>query len=515
MSAAPTEGRFTSLYTYTVAIALVWNIIVIGSFLWYVSNASRQTRQHALVESRAHFDKHQAFRFWGASHGGVYVPADERTPPNPHLSHVHEQNIETPSGRQLTLMNPAYMVRQMMEEYSSRYGVKGRITSLKPLRPENAPDQWERAALEQFEQGEDEVAEFAQVDGEPCLRLMRPMVTQTSCLKCHSHQGYEVGDIRGGVSVSVPLAPYLAAERQTRTAMSRTHALIWILGLAGIGGVAWRSRRNTIARERAEESLLQSSRLVSLGQMAAGVAHELNQPLTTISLLAERVEFRQERGMEVTAQMQARWARDIVEQVDRMSGIINHLRAFARDRSQEPHAEVAVNGVVEGALQMTGAQLKSQGIEVHLDLDGNLPAVRGEPFRLEQVVVNLIRNSQDAMEERQDRGGEARGDGRDKRLMIRTRHRRTGDGEVVLEVRDSGVGMSEETRQLLFQPFFTTKDPDKGTGLGLSISRTIVRDHGGRIECASQEDRGTRFRVILPVSPSHGERVPQEMASDD
>lgn len=515
MSVEGGRGRFTSLYTYAVAVALAWNVIVIGSFLWYVSNARRQTRQNTLSESRAHFDKDQAFRLWGASHGGVYVPTDGRTPPNPYLSHVPERDIETPSGHRLTLMNPAYMVRQMMEEHSTLYGVKGRLSSLKPLRPDSSPDQWERRALELFEQGEDEVAEFAEIDGVPHLRLMRPMVVETRCLKCHAHQGYEVGDIRGGVGVSVPLAPYLAAENQTREAMSRTHGLIWILGLAGIGAVAWRGRRNIIAREEAEESMMQSSRLVSLGQMAAGVAHELNQPLTTISLLAERVELRQERGMEVTDQMQAQWARAIVEQVDRMSGIINHLRAFSRDRSHDLHSEVAVNDVVEGALKMTGAQLKSQGIEVHLDLGADLPPVLGEPFRLEQVLLNLIRNSQDAMEERLDPDGEPEGDIREKALAIRTRRRGDGNEEVTLEVEDSGVGMSEETRLLLFQPFFTTKDPDKGTGLGLSISHTIVRDHGGRIECESEEGMGTRFRVILPASSRIGEGAIQEMNIED
>jgi len=487
------------VYAYTVGIALAWNIIVIGSFLWYVSNARRQTRQHALIEGRTHLDRDCAFRMWGASHGGVYVPADERTPPNPSLSHVSERDIESPSGRRLTLMNPAYMMRQLMEEHSTLYGVKGRITSLSPLRAGNAPDQWERGMLEQFEQGKDEVTEFVELEGEPHLRLMRPMVVETRCLRCHAQQGYEVGDIRGGVSASVPMEPYLAAERQTRAAMSRTHGLIWILGLAGIGGAAWRTRHITIARKQAEESLLQSSRLVSLGQMAAGVAHELNQPLTTISLLAERVELRQQRGMEITAQMQAQWSREIVEQVDRMSGIINHLREFSRDRSQEPQDEVVANEVVAGALKMTGAQLKSRGIDVHLDLGGELPPVRGERFRLEQVVLNLIRNAQDAME--------GNGDGWEKTLAIRTR-RRGGPDEVVIEVQDSGGGMSEEIRQLLFQPFFTTKEPDKGTGLGLSISHAIVRDHGGRVECESEEGVGSRFRVVLPASPSRRDEPP-------
>ena len=257
-----------------------------------------------------------------------------------------------------------------------------------------------------------------------------------------------------------------------------------------------------ITRQQAEQSLLQSSRLVSLGHMASGVAHELNQPLTAISLLAERAQLRQERGMEVTAQMQAQWARDTVEQVDRMSGIINRLRAFSRDRARQMHAAVAINEVVEGALQMTGAQLRSHGIAVRLELEPGLPPVQGELYRLEEALLNLIRSNQDAMEEPDDSdGGNAVSD---KTLVIRTRRHAGDDGEVSLEVCDSGVGMDEQTQQLLFQPFFTTKDPDKGTGLGLSIAHTIVRSHGGRIECQSEEGIGTEFRVVLPASPQPG-----------
>ena len=106
-------------------------------------------------------------------------------------------------------MNPAYMLRQIHENFGDLYGVAGKITSLKPLRPENKADQWERAALLSFEKGAKEAWEYTTIDGKPYLRFMRPMLTKKGCLKCHGHQGYKEGDVRGGVSVSVPLATYL------------------------------------------------------------------------------------------------------------------------------------------------------------------------------------------------------------------------------------------------------------------------------------------------------------------
>ena len=111
-------------------------------------------------------------------HGGVYVPVTAETPPNPYLSHIHERDLKTPSGINLTLMNPAYMLRQTMDKYEMRYGIHGHITSLKHFRPETGPDEWEKYALKEFEKGVKEVFDFAEIDGEPYFRFMAPMIYQ-------------------------------------------------------------------------------------------------------------------------------------------------------------------------------------------------------------------------------------------------------------------------------------------------------------------------------------------------
>ena len=249
-------------------------------------------------------------------------------------------------------------------------------------------------------------------------------------------------------------------------------------------------------RNRAEQSLMQSSRLIALGQMAAGMAHELNQPLTVISALAGGMQVRLEEGIEMTPQRLQRWSEDVMEGVDRMSSIIEHLRTFSRDRTEEPHEQVAINEVVRGTLTMTLTQLKSRGIEVDVDLDGDLAPTMGDRYRLEQVLINLVHNARDAVEERQEQTPSSESGDWRMRVDIRTRQEQ---GQVVMEVEDNGVGMDEESRLQALEPFYTTKGPDRGTGLGLSISHAIVKDHGGDIESESREGEGTVFRVRLPL----------------
>ncbi len=227
------SGTFQfSRYVWIVRFA--WTVIIIVLLAVNKYQVHNSTVDIALNEARANFNKDQALRFWAASHGGVYVPENDRTPPNPYLSHIPERDIETPSGVKLTLMNPAYLIRQMNEEFTELYGVSGHLTSLNPLRPENGPDEWEQTALESFENGVTEVIEISEINGEPYMRLMQPMITQEDCLKCHAFQGYQVGDVRGGIGIALPMAPLIIRENKLITTGLVSLGSLWIIGLAGI-----------------------------------------------------------------------------------------------------------------------------------------------------------------------------------------------------------------------------------------------------------------------------------------
>ena len=152
-------------------------------------------------------------------------------------------------------MNPAYMMSQITREFEKLYGIKGRITGQILLNPNNAPDEWESEALEKFDQGVPEVVERADIDGKPYIRLMRPMVMVEGCVPCHGHLGFEVGDIRGGVSVSVPLERYFKAMDKSKKTILATHGFVWFLGMGTIGLFAIRAQRRENQKILAEDAL--------------------------------------------------------------------------------------------------------------------------------------------------------------------------------------------------------------------------------------------------------------------
>jgi diguanylate cyclase (GGDEF)-like protein len=240
----------------------------------------------ALEAARINFDKDLLYRRWASKHGGVYVPVTADTPPNPYLEHVSERDITTPSGRQLTLMNPAYMTRQVYTFSQKESVIRGHLTSLKPLRPENRADPWEVQALKSFEQAKSEASTIEAMEGHPYLRLMRPFRTEKGCLKCHAQQGYQEGDIRGGISVSIPLAPLYALQKRTTFTISMGHGLLWLVGLVGIG---LGRRRLTTAwqqQERTGAALRRSNHQLKDLMEEAG---RLNREISLVSDLANQL----------------------------------------------------------------------------------------------------------------------------------------------------------------------------------------------------------------------------------
>ena len=221
---------------YIFAAAVVWTGIVAGLLGWNLYQQRQETLDVARAAALTAYQKDIAYRHWNTQHGGVYAPVTGETEPNPYLSHIPERDITTPLGTELTLINPAYMTRQVHEMEEETVGLHSHITSLDPIRPENAPDSWEAEALRAFERGADEATTIQEIHGEPHIRLMRPLVTGEGCLRCHAEQGYQVGDIRGGISVSIPMAPLEEAARHHGTANWLAHGVLWVLGLAMIGG---------------------------------------------------------------------------------------------------------------------------------------------------------------------------------------------------------------------------------------------------------------------------------------
>lgn len=257
IEAKPSRGE-SKLTRYAGAVVVVWTTIIAVSLFWSFYQQERQTREAARIQAQIAFEKDIVYRRWNAGHGGVYAPISETNQPNPYLAFLPNRDLTTVSGQRLTLINPAYMTRQIHELEESTSGTRGHITSLKPIRPENGPDEWERKALDAFEQGTDEVASMELLDDGLYFRLMRPFITEQRCLKCHAQQGYTEGDIRGGISVSIPMAPLVAIGRQHTFAIVLAHGVLWLVGLVGICLGARRIRQRVRERDQAEDRLLES-----------------------------------------------------------------------------------------------------------------------------------------------------------------------------------------------------------------------------------------------------------------
>lgn len=237
------------LWTLAVVSAAIWTTVLAGSYLYNLNQIEREVYQSALTLAKASYEKDIVYRRWNAEHGGVYVPLSDNTPVNPHLPESVDKELLTTSGIRLALVNPAYMTRQVHELEEKRGGIRGHITSLDPIRSLNKADPWETAVLQSFESGEEEFYEITTREGEPVLRYMHPMVTEEACLTCHADQGYEVGDIRGGISVTLPYGPYLESAKAQAFPLLWSHLSIWGVGFAGIGISAFLFNLQIVDRE--------------------------------------------------------------------------------------------------------------------------------------------------------------------------------------------------------------------------------------------------------------------------
>ena len=643
----PTEhAQIVSVLRFGIFLAVAWTLLICLLMFLNYRDHEKEVLVLGKMQSQAFFEKDMLYRRWASRHGGVYVPVTETTQPNPYLAHIPERDITTPSGRQLTLMNPAYMTRQVFEMASEKEGAgRGHITSLKPLRPDNAPDPWETEVLQAFASGAPEVGQVADINGKPFYRYMKPLFAEKQCLKCHADQGYLEGELRGGLSVSVPLEPFEALKKEELKDDCLRFAVIWLLGLGGIGfgtqklrrltsalvtrtieleqqtgelqtaqeelqeqtalleeeiaeriqigkerelfvtlfnssddlmviadpngcfkevnpacikvlgysaeeliakpfidfvhpddrqatldemarqsqcgytlnfenryickdgstrhlswhasfiaadGITCATARDITEHKRLEEQLLQSQKMEAVGQLAGGVAHDFNNILSVIMGYAGMLKL----GSNLNLQQQEK-IDQIITSSEKAAELTKGLLAFSR-KQQLATKNVNLNDIIRNLekflLRVIGEDVQLRSITHEF----NLP-VSIDTGQIEQALINLATNARDAMPHGGTLTIETGAQELDANFAHVLGYGTPGSIYAVITVSDTGSGMSGETREKIFEPFFTTKEVGKGTGLGLAIVYGIVKQHNGFIHLYSEPDKGTTFRIYLPL----------------
>lgn len=484
---------------------LLWAAAVGISLFQHLDDLRRQSLTVASEGARNLFGMVVLTRAWNAGHGGVYVPVSDKAQPNPWLRHPR-RDLETRDGLKLTMINPAYMTRQIGELALAGKGARFHITSLRPIRPENQPDAWERLALAAFEQGVKEVVEVQPGRaGDSELRYMAPLRVNPPCMNCHAIQGYKVGDVRGGISISLPLDPILASSAHAREQTWIKHLSVFVLvALAGWGmlellrrrwhdladnltalesaGNALRVANAELARSRDQAETASRSKTAFLNAMS----HELRTPLNGILGFAHLL---QRAGLPDKSSEQAR---RIAEQGTHLLDLVNEVMEFTRLDGLEAPAEPGMLEPVANLAALADElrrKAAAKGLAVRIQLVSDLPGrVQGDGNDLRGCLRPLLDNAVKFTDQ-----GEV------------SLEARLEAGRLLVSVGDSGIGIAETDRDKLFQPFRQVDESlsrrHGGLGLGLALAARHAALLGGRLDFVSEPGVGSRFTLDWPLRP--------------
>jgi PAS domain S-box-containing protein len=248
--------------------------------------------------------------------------------------------------------------------------------------------------------------------------------------------------------------------------------------------------RDISQRTKMETKQIHADRMANLGEMATGIAHEINQPLNIISMVMDKILFETERTSAVDIEFLKIKSAKIFENITRIKNIIDHIRAFSRNRDDFISTMFDINDSIVNAVSMISEQFKHLGINLQLQLEKNLPQISGNTYKFEQVIINLLVNAKDAVIDLNDSRN-------DDSPMVVGITSYLENQNIIVEVTDNGIGVTNEDINNIFLPFYTTKDEGKGTGLGLSICYQIIKEMNGTIDILSEKLQGTKIRLVL------------------
>lgn len=458
-------------------------------------------------------------RHWNAQYDGVYVKS-EKLQPNPYLN---PNSIKSKNDETLVWVNPAFMTRQISDIASLRDGFKLKITSNKLINKNNAPDADEKKILEQFDKSPDSPYFWEIKDNK--FKFMGALKTEQECLVCHAKQGYKVGDIRGGISVTFDVAEEFEQLRAINKDKEQT---IIFLVIAAIGAIItlliheYTKRLNEqkisklnesleikvkelddfnqtlhkkvkieVEKQREKENLLiQQSKLAALGEMIGNIAHQWRQPISAVSAIMMNIKwtaisqgvdknFLDERMIEAN------------EQLKYMSQTIEDFRTFFKPNKEKEYFDLKVE--VRKAYKILKAILEHNNIDLQIFSKTNIE-VYGYANEFSQVVLNIISNAKDVLIQRNITKP---------KIEI---HLSKDENNIYCEIMDNAGGIDEEFIGRIFEPYFTTKE-HSGTGIGLYISKEIIQKHmQGTLEVKNIKN-GANFIICLPIKKDENENT--------
>ncbi len=483
--------------------------------------------EQATRQAKMLFDQIRITRQWVADHNGLFLLKGPGVAENPFLA---QGQIQDEQGNWLVKRNPAMVTREL-SVYASKEGMgQFNVTSLQPLNPDNTPDDFERASLELFNSGLPERVAIEKVAGKHRLRYMAPLKVDSQCLKCHTDPNYQVGDIRGGMSVSIPIDwAYAEIKRNNQLLLNIAVATILIVSLTIFLAfellVAKRlkilARQMDLYPERREleeltsngstdeigtlgghfrklcqrledsqqqlntsrEQVFRSEKLAALGRLVAGVSHEINNPLGGMQNCIQTMK----RSMD-QPELLGRYLELLGQGVQRIKGTVQQLLNIGRREPLELQSG-DVDQMIRECLELTC--MGRRNVEVDLQLSIGRP-LRVGMEALRQVVLNLAGNAVQALG---DRGG---------RLLV---HSSLNDNLLTISLADNGPGIAPDHLDKIFEPFFTTKEVGEGTGLGLSVSYSLIEQMGGQLSAENAISGGAIFRINVPLPKDYCEET--------
>ena len=485
-----TQPRLLRYYEWSLAVG--WTLVIATMLAINCRHENWQAMETARTQARSNYQRDVIYRHWFAGSGPVYVPVTKNIQPNPHLADLPERDVVTTNGKKLTLINPSYMSRLVFDMAAQSYGVKGHITSLRPIRHENLPDAWEAATLKAFSLGSREVSSVENMAGASYLRLMKPLEMEEACLKCHARQGYHVGEIRGGLSVAVPMEPLWEIARHNYFLNSASFIVLWGIGLAGIFVGAAYLRQTIRKRDEAERGIIALNQQFlhrtdeletanrELDAFCSTVAHDLRAPLTVIGGFCQLIR---ETPADKHIDTCDYYTGVILDSTHEMENLITTLLKFARiTRDELSRTAVDLSEIANEI----ATELRLQEMErmATLTIAADL-TVNGDEALLRVVMRNLL-----------DNAWKYTGKCAETRIEVGVMER--GDKQVYF-VRDNGIGFDSSQSDRMFEAFHRLANSSgfEGTGIGLATVKRIITRHGGRISCEGEVGKGATFYFSL------------------